>query len=363
VNKEDHLQPILATEALKSLSGDASAGSESAQAAASEGASETPLGETPLGEAGALAGAVAGAVVGAEVPTGGESRAESDETKAAAEYYDASSVHGWANGQEPLLVSMLAEELGVPAESILDFECSLFDTQPAALSGVHSEFLVSSRLDNLASCFVATEALIEHAPSAEAIKDDPDVSLIALFDHEEVGSGSTSGAGSPVMGDAVRRISSALSGGGTLADDVLAAALSKSFVLSADMAHAVHPNYASKHEKSHGPQMNRGIVIKSNSNQRYASNGVTSFVVRELSRRAGLPAPQEFVVRNDCPCGSTIGPIISASTGMRAVDVGMPMLSMHSVREVMGVADLTHGKELFAAFLRDFREIDAMLDG
>jgi aspartyl aminopeptidase len=86
-------------------------------------------------------------------------------------------------------------------------------------------------------------------------------------------------------------------------------------------------------------------------------------VVRELSRRAGLPAPQEFVVRNDCPCGSTIGPIISASTGMRAVDVGMPMLSMHSVREVMGVADLTHGKELFAAFLRDFREIDAMLDG
>ena len=358
MNKEDHLQPILATEALKSLSGDASAGSESAQAAASEGASERPL-----GEAGAVSGAVAGAVASAEVPTGGESRAESDETKAAAEYYDASSVHGWANGQEPLLVSMLAEELGVPAESILDFECSLFDTQAAALSGVHSEFLVSSRLDNLASCFVATEALIEHAPSAEAIKDDPDVSLIALFDHEEVGSGSTSGAGSPVMGDAVRRISSALSGGGTLADDVLAAALSKSFVLSADMAHAVHPNYASKHEKSHGPQMNRGIVIKSNSNQRYASNGVTSFVVRELSRRAGLPAPQEFVVRNDCPCGSTIGPIISASTGMRAVDVGMPMLSMHSVREVMGVADLTHGKELFAAFLRDFREIDAMLDG
>ena len=247
VNKEDHLQPILATEALKSLSGDASVVSESAKAAASEGASETPLGE-------------AGAVAGAEVPTGGESSAERNENKAAAEYYDASSVHGWANGQEPLLVSMLAEELGVPAESILDFECSLFDTQPAALSGVHSEFLVSSRLDNLASCFVATEALLEHAPSAEAIKDDPDVSLIALFDHEEVGSGSTSGAGSPVMGDAVRRISSALSGGGTLADDVLAAALSKSFVLSADMAHAVHPNYASKHEKSHGPQMNRGIV-------------------------------------------------------------------------------------------------------
>jgi len=166
-----------------------------------------------------------------------------------------------------------------------------------------------------------------------------------------------------VMGEAVRRISSALSGGGALADDLLAAALANSFVVSADMAHAVHPNYASKHEKSHGPQMNRGLVIKSNANQRYASNGVTSFVVRELARRAGLPPPQEFVVRNDCPCGSTIGPIISANTGMRAVDVGMPQLSMHSVREVMGVADLTHGKNMFKAFFADFRTVDGMLDG
>merc|ERR1719198_1063712 len=144
------------------------------------------------------------------------------------------------------------------------------------------------------------------------------------------------------MGEAVRRISSALSGGGAAADDLLAAALSRSFVLSADMAHAVHPNYAAKHQKGHGPQMNRGIVIKSNSNQRYASNGITSFVVRELARRSGATPPQEFVVRNDCPCGSTIGPIIAANTGMRAVDVGMPQLSMHSVREVMGIADLTY---------------------
>lgn len=120
----------------------------------------------------------------------------------------------------------------------------------------------------------------------------------------------------------------------------------------------VHPNYASKHQKGHGPQMNRGIVIKSNANQRYASNGVTSFVVRELARRSGATPPQEFVVRNDCPCGSTIGPIISANTGMRAVDIGMPQLSMHSIREVMGVADLTYARELFIAFFREFRAID-----
>lgn len=167
------------------------------------------------------------------------------------------------------------------------------------------------------------------------------------------------------MGESVRRICAATSaeavGGAAAADDVLGAALRRSFVLSADMAHAVHPNYAAKHSKGHGPLMNAGVVIKSNSNQRYASNGETSFMVRELARRAGLPPPQEFAVRNDCACGSTIGPIISSHTGMRAVDIGMAQLSMHSVREMMGVADLTHGLALFKAFFADFAEVDAML--
>jgi len=109
------------------------------------------------------------------------------------------------------------------------------------------------------------------------------------------------------------------------------------------------------------PLMNGGVVIKSNANQRYASNGETSFLVRDIARRAGLAAPQEFVVRNDCPCGSTIGPIISANTGMRAVDVGMPQLSMHSVREMMGAADLENGLALFQAFYEHFDDADADL--
>lgn len=251
-------------------------------------------------------------------------------------------------------------------EAVVDFEMSLYDVQKASISGIHSEFLCSSRIDNLASCFVATEALIDYA-SSDGLASDGDVSLIALFDHEEVGSSSAVGAGSPIMGEAVRRISSALSGGGGggsggAYDDTTASALRKSFVVSADMAHAVHPNYAGKHQKGHGPQMNRGVVIKSNANQRYASNRVTSLIVRELARRADLPEPQEFVVRNDCPCGSTIGPIISANTGMRAIDLGMPQLSMHSIREMMGVADLTLCKDLFVSFYRDFRAVDDQLD-
>ena len=139
---------------------------------------------------------------------------------------------------------------------------------------------------------------------------------MVLYDNEEVGSDSAAGAGCPLMSEAVRRITSALSDGdGGLEDDRNAAALRSSFVLSVDMAHAVHPNYRAKHEATHAPLMNEGLVIKTNANQRYASNGVTSFIVRELARRAELAPPQEFVVRNDCPCGSTIGPIISANTG------------------------------------------------
>ena len=142
--------------------------------------------------------------------------------------------------------------------------------------------------------------------------------------------------------------------------EVYRAALARSMVLSVDMAHAVHPNYASKHEKGHGPKMNAGVVVKSNSNQRYATNGVTGFLTRELGRREGVPV-QEFVVRNDCPCGSTIGPILSANTGMRVVDLGMPQLSMHSCREMMGRADLTLASKLFGRFLADFRELDERL--
>jgi aspartyl aminopeptidase len=123
--------------------------------------------------------------------------------------------------------------------------------------------------------------------------------------------------------------------------DLYEATIRKSFVLSSDQSHALHPNYSSKHEKNHQPQMNAGMVIKRNSNQRYATNGVTGVIIREIARRASLPPVQEFIVRQDCGCGSTIGPLISSATGMRAIDMGCPQLSMHSIRETMGVRDCT----------------------
>jgi aspartyl aminopeptidase len=254
--------------------------------------------------------------------------------------YNTNNSSSWQDGHEPLLLQAIAAKLEVPVDEIVDFELNLFDTQPAALGGITKEFLYSARLDNLATVFCAVESLADYDP-----QDSEDVSLVVAFDHEEVGSSSAQGAGSPVMKEAVERIVAALNtttNGGTtnttISPDLYSACIRKSFILSIDQAHAIHPNYASKHEANHAPTLNGGVVIKTNSNQRYATNGITGFVVRELGRLANIPI-QEFVVRNDCPCGSTIGPIISASTGIRTVDAGMPQLSMHSCREVMGIVD------------------------
>lgn len=264
---------------------------------------------------------------------------------------------GWSEYQEPALLQLLANELGVQVADIADFELCLFDVQKAALGGAFSEFIHSARLDNLASCFLAVQALLEHVQEGK-VDSDSDISMIVLYDHEEVGSSSAVGAASPIMADAVRRITKALSDD----DEVYDATIRRSFCLSSDQAHAIHPNYASKHEKSHQPKMNQGMVIKRNSNQRYATNTITGFVIREIAKRAGLPPVQEFIVRQDCGCGSTIGPLISTATGIRAVDMGCPQLSMHSIRETMGVCDLTNGLALFKAFFERFSEVDNAIE-
>jgi aspartyl aminopeptidase len=257
---------------------------------------------------------------------------------------------------------LVASELGIDTEQIANFELGLFDCQPASLGGIKNEFLYSARLDNLATVFVALDTILDYSKSDNFAEDDM-ISLIACFDHEEIGSVSAQGAGSPVMVEAVQRISTALSENSQSRDpDLHASAVRKSFILSADMAHAVHPNYASKHEKNHGPKLNAGIALKTNQNQRYATNCVSGFIAREIAAKAKVPV-QEFGVRSDCPCGTTIGPMLSAATGIRTVDVGMPQLSMHSVREVMGVADLTHGLAFFQAFFTYFKEIDDKLEG
>lgn len=180
--------------------------------------------------------------------------------------------------------------------------------------------------------------------------------MVALFDHEEVGSESAQGAGSPVMFDALSRITNTFSPDSKL----IQKAIQRSFLVSADMAHALHPNYSDKHEENHQPKFHGGLVIKHNANQRYATNAVTSFVFREIAAKHNIPI-QDFVVRNDMPCGSTIGPILASGVGIRTVDVGAPQWSMHSIREMCAVDDVKHSYEHFKAFFQEFSQLDGKI--
>lgn len=160
----------------------------------------------------------------------------------------------WNVKQEPELMKLIAEELNIETKQIANFELALFDCQPSSLGGIKDEFLNAGRLDNLATCFVALESIIDYSKT-EYIASDDKVSVIALFDHEEIGSQSTHGAGSPIMDDAVKRITAAFGSSGNQSD-LHAAATRTSFILSVDQAHAVHPNYCNKHERNHGPKVN-----------------------------------------------------------------------------------------------------------
>merc|ERR1719153_1001789 len=248
------------------------------------------------------------------------------------------------------LLSLLCEELKCEPQQIKDLELTLCDTQAGAVWGASMEFLSSPRLDNQVHCYTGLSALLDHSKD---ISQDTGVSMLVCFDHEEIGSDSAVGAGSPIMSEAISRVLGCFD----TSDEMLKVTIRNSFLVSADVAHAIHPNYSGKHDDNHRPLLNKGTVIKTNSNQRYATNAETGFLLRELSRRANAPV-QEFVVRNDCPCGSTIGPIISARVGIRTVDLGVPSLSMHSIRETMGVEDVTTNAKLFTTFYNEFGKLD-----
>ncbi len=216
---------------------------------------------------------------------------------------------------------------------VLDFEISLYDTQGAAVIGIDSRFIASARLDNLLSCYGGLSALIAC--------DDRHWNVLVCNDHEEVGSASAVGAQGPMLFDVLE----SLSGGGDQGRRLRAEAL----MLSVDNAHAVHPNFSDRHDDSHGPELNRGPVIKINRNQRYATSGEGAAMLKLLAERCEVPV-QSFVMRSDLGCGSTIGPITASETGIATIDLGVPTLGMHSVRELAGVDDIGHLHQLLTGF-------------
>ncbi|KAG0166283.1 hypothetical protein DFQ28_006501 [Apophysomyces sp. BC1034] len=286
----------------------------------------------------------------------------------------------------PALINLLAQELQITPQRIHDFELCLYDTQSATIGGVYDEFIFSARLDNLGMSYCALMALIN---TSHAIADEPHIRLISLFDNEEIGSTSAHGADSNLLPSTLQRLSQTDIGNAskkkkkhnslnvsTSTDApttcfgflnrskpkkaAFERSMHKSMLVSADMAHAVHPNYMEKYEENHRPAMHKGTVIKINANQKYATTAPTSLILREIARRRDIPV-QEFVVRNDSSCGSTIGPMLSAKLGLRTIDVGNPQLSMHSIREIGGVDDVGNGIMLLEAFFELFPAVDSQV--
>ena len=247
-------------------------------------------------------------------------------------------VIGLSDGNAGNLMGEIAAAAKAKPEEIGAFDLYFHDAQPSEYGGLHDEFVYAPRLDNLASTHAGLSALIGAKPGKT-------VSLFASFDHEEVGSESQQGAASNMLPAVLERISLALG----LGRDEQHAAAARSFMISSDMAHALHPNYAGQHEPDHKPLLNRGPALKSNAKMRYASDapGIARFTA--LCRSAEVPL-QTFVSRNDCPCGSTIGPICSTRLGIQAVDIGNPMLSMHSAREMAGSDDHPRLIKVFKLF-------------
>lgn len=238
----------------------------------------------------------------------------------------------------------VAAEAGLSAAEVVGHDLMLFDPTPSRLAGPDGEMLSASRIDNLVSCFAAVEALIE---AAAADGPGPAIPVVGLFDHEEVGSVSATGAASPLLERALERLSA---GFGTSADDA-AAARAASLMLSADGAHATHPNYPDRHEPEHPVALGGGPALKLNANQRYASDALTGAAFRLACERAGVPV-QVFASRTDMACGSTIGPVTAARLGIAVVDAGCPQLAMHSIRELAAARDVAWFRAAVIEFLR-----------
>ena len=237
-------------------------------------------------------------------------------------------------------LDLVAERAGIAAADVLGFELMTFDTQASALTGVHGELVSAPRLDNQVTCFAGTRALIAATPT-------PGVRpVLALFDHEEVGSMSERGAQSDLLATVLERI--VITAGGSRDD--YHRAIAASVCASGDMAHATHPNHAERHEPLHHIAIGGGPVLKLHPNLRYATDAPGTAQFARACEQAGVPL-QRYEHRADLPCGSTIGPLSAARTGMLTVDVGAPQLAMHSARELMGATDVDPYAQALRAFL------------
>ena len=245
-------------------------------------------------------------------------------------------------GEYPILKSLIAKKLGCAIEDILDYDLSLYDTTSACTLGLNNELISSGRLDDLSMVHAALTAMIETSTQPCAA-----TRVMAIFDNEETGSGTKQGAASPVLMHALRRITARLGGA---AEDFYRA-LANSFMISADNAHAFHHNYAEKYDPTTHARLGGGPTIKINANCKYMTDADTAATFASICEKAGVPY-QYFVNHSDVAGGSTLGNILTSQMDIRGVDMGAPILAMHSCRELQSAADHVYTIKAFAQFFR-----------
>jgi len=256
---------------------------------------------------------------------------------------------------EPALVALIAKELGLDVKDIVGLDLRLCDCEPATVGGLKGNYVFGQGIDNLNGTYCTTAALIR---ASKDLSEQENVCLVNLFDHEECGSLSAQGAQANVVADTIERIMRGLCKNPAAVDirELAFRAARRSLILSADNSHAIHPNYSGKHPDLDPPFLNCGPVIKHNVNQRYASDVEGTAIVNLLCKKHGIPI-QEFVIRQDTNCGTTIGPTTGANTGIRTVDIGNAQLCMHSIREMVGAEDIENMIRLLSVFFTEYAKV------
>lgn len=268
-------------------------------------------------------------------------------------------VGSFAATQPPRLVRAIAGELSITDySSIVNWELELYDTQPAQTGGLDKEFIFAGRIDDKLCSWSALEGLLSSATSPTAsAADDGIIKMVGLFDDEEIGSLLRQGARGNFMPSVVERVTESLSSSNASNKNVLAQTYANSFLVSADVTHAVNPNFLSSYLEGHAPRLNTGLVIAADSNGHMTSDSVSSALLTRVAEKSDSKL-QVFQIRNDSRSGGTVGPMLSSAMGVRAVDAGLPQLSMHSIRATTGALDPGLGVKIFRGFFDHFESID-----
>ncbi|KAI4241401.1 MAG: hypothetical protein L6R40_004577 [Gallowayella cf. fulva] len=283
------------------------------------------------------------------------------------EEYEPSPTHenySFASTQPPRLVDAIARNLKIDDPAyIVNWELEVFDTQPAQLGGLDKEFIFAPRIDDKLCSYAAIEALIASTSETttqdgpQPADDDSIIKIVGCFDDEEIGSLLRQGARSNFLPSTIERTVAALAGG-QWNPDLVSQTFANGFMISADVSHAVNPNYLDVYMENHAPQLNVGVAVQADPNGHTTTDSVSTAFLQRVADKCGAKL-QVFQIRNDSRSGGTVGPMLSSAMGMRAIDAGLPQLSMHSIRATVGNLDPGLGVKLFKGFFDHFEEVDA----